>query len=398
MAARPRKFNLGVENLYCRQDSRNGEVYYQYRDPRNGSFHGLGKDRELAKERATSLNLLIAQQMASSILETINSKPERKKISGIAFKLWAEKYMQIQQERLNSGDIRDNTYRSRKSQTKIIVESIGSILIKNITTKDCYELIQSIKAQGKERTAQAVRSLLIDMFKEAAQAGEIDGGFNPALATKAPKVKVYRSRLDVTHIEPILSASTAYEPWVKNSILLALVTGQRRIDIANMQFKKSADWNRAYESWKNGDRKNPPYSFVEDGWLHVFQQKTSTMLRLPLTLKLNAIDMTISDVVSQCRSNCVSKYMLHHLRGTQGATVGDPIHYDTISRRFADVRNDSGITWSGDAPTFHELRSLSERLYAEQGIDTQILLGHKDPRTTANYHDVRGQLWIDLVI
>ena len=91
MAARPRKFDLGVENLYCRQDARNGEVYYQYRDPRNGAFRGLGKDRTIAKERASALNLLIAQQLASAFIDNYNARPERVAQHGIAFKKWAEK-------------------------------------------------------------------------------------------------------------------------------------------------------------------------------------------------------------------------------------------------------------------------------------------------------------------
>ena len=44
-----------------------------------------------------------------------------------------------------------------------------------------------------------------------------------------------------------------------------------------------------------------------------------------------------------------------------------------------------------NAPTFHEIRSLSKRLYAAQGnVDTKALLGHKDEKTAALYADPRG--------
>jgi hypothetical protein len=34
-------------------------------------------------------------------------------------------------------------------------------------------------------------------------------------------------------------------------------------------------------------------------------------------------------------------------------------------------------------------------MYSEQGnVKTQDLLGHKDPRTTAMYHDGRGTEWV----
>ena len=41
-------------------------------------------------------------------------------------------------------------------------------------------------------------------------------------------------------------------------------------------------------------------------------------------------------------------------------------------------------------PSLHELRSLSERLYRLQGVDTQALLGHADIAMTNRYNDDRG--------
>lgn len=50
--------------------------------------------------------------------------------------------------------------------------------------------------------------------------------------------------------------------------------------------------------------------------------------------------------------------------------------------------------WGGRTPpTFHELRSLSERLYRDQGINTQALLGHRHARMTEVYNDPRGAEW-----
>lgn len=45
---------------------------------------------------------------------------------------------------------------------------------------------------------------------------------------------------------------------------------------------------------------------------------------------------------------------------------------------FSKARDLARIDWGEGSPaTFHEQRSLSERLYKEQGLDTQKLLGHK---------------------
>lgn len=41
-------------------------------------------------------------------------------------------------------------------------------------------------------------------------------------------------------------------------------------------------------------------------------------------------------------------------------------------------------------PSLHEVRSLSARMYRTQGVDVQMLLGHKHAEMTAVYEDDRG--------
>jgi len=45
---------------------------------------------------------------------------------------------------------------------------------------------------------------------------------------------------------------------------------------------------------------------------------------------------------------------------------------------------------SGLPASLHECRSLSERLYRTQGVNTMILLGHKHQAMTDLYNDDRG--------
>lgn len=52
---------------------------------------------------------------------------------------------------------------------------------------------------------------------------------------------------------------------------------------------------------------------------------------------------------------------------------------------------------NGTPPSFHEQRSLLERLYRTQGIDTQVL-GHSSKTITDRYNDLRGKEWKKLVI
>lgn len=66
-----------------------------------------------------------------------------------------------------------------------------------------------------------------------------------------------------------------------------------------------------------------------------------------------------------------------------------------ILLRTADL---TGITWAEGKtpPSFHEIRSLAARLYNDQGIDAQALLGHKSADMTAVYRDTRGAEWTEV--
>lgn len=94
----------------------------------------------------------------------------------------------------------------------------------------------------------------------------------------------------------------------------------------------------------------------------------------------------------------ISPCFMHHIRHVGRAKPGDPIRGHTLSALFAEARDLTGIQWPQEKtpPSFHELRSLSARLYADQGINAQALLGHKSADMTAIYRDTRGAEWIEV--
>ncbi|QHP82634.1 hypothetical protein EO763_12070 [Pectobacterium odoriferum] len=60
----------------------------------------------------------------------------------------------------------------------------------------------------------------------------------------------------------------------------------------------------------------------------------------------------------------------------------------TLTSAFKKSRDKSRSKWdAGTEPTFHEQRSLSERLYRDQRIDTQKLPGHRSRKMTDKYND-----------
>ena len=228
MAARPRNHRVDIPNLYCKLDKRNSKTYWQYRHPLTGQFIGFGTDQEAAKLAATELNRLLAQQEAAqsfALIDMVSHKKINSKKS-IRMRVWIERYLQIQEERLSNKEIKINTLKSRRTCTNVLVERMPDIGIQDVTTKMLAAITDEYKARGKARMAQTLRSVWIDLFKEAQHAGEVEPGYNPALATRKVVVRVSRSCLNLEMWKAIFEAASTMAPYVQNSMLLAVVTGR----------------------------------------------------------------------------------------------------------------------------------------------------------------------------
>ncbi|HDR2726455.1 TPA: phage integrase Arm DNA-binding domain-containing protein [Enterobacter roggenkampii] len=377
MAARPRTHKISIPNLYCKLDKRTGKVYWQYKHPTTGRFHSLGTDEAEAKQVANEANTIIAEQRTRQIL-SVNDRLARMKgkRTDITVTEWIDKYIVIQEERLKNNELRPNSFRQKNKPLRLFREHCGMRYLKDIETIDIAEITDAIKNDGFSRMAQVVRIVLVDVFKEAQHAGYVPPGYNPAMATKQPRHKVTRQRLSLEEWKSIYEAAETMQPYLQCGMLLALVTGQRLGDICRMKF-----------------------SDIWDDMLHIEQEKTGSRLALPLDLKCDALGLTLRDVVSKCRDAVISKYLVHFRHSTSQATRGDSVSSSSLTTSFKKARNKCGIEWEkGTAPTFHEQRSLSERLYEVQGVDTQKLLGHKSPQQTAKYHDDRGKDWTVIAV
>ena len=377
MAARPRTHKISIPNLYCKLDKRTGKVYWQYKHPTTGRFHSLGTDEAEAKQVANEANTIIAEQRTRQIL-SVNDRLTRMKgkRTDITVTEWIDKYIVIQEERLKNNELRPNSFRQKNKPLRLFREHCGMRYLKDIETIDIAEITDAIKNDGFSRMAQVVRIVLVDVFKEAQHAGYVPPGYNPAMATKQPRHKVTRQRLSLEEWKSIYEAAETMQPYLQCGMLLALVTGQRLGDICRMKF-----------------------SDIWDDMLHIEQEKTGSRLAIPLDLKCDALGLTLRDVVSKCRDAVISKYLVHFRHSTSQATRGDSVSSSSLTTSFKKARNKCGIEWEkGTAPTFHEQRSLSERLYEAQGVDTQKLLGHKSPHQTAKYHDDRGKDWTVIAV
>lgn len=370
MAARPRKNNVSVPNLYPLYSRKVNKVYWRYKHPVTGKFHALGTNEAEAIAIATEANTRLAEQRTRQIL-AISDRIATCKGKAITTSTWLDRYQAIQDDRLKSGDIRLNTYKQKIKPVSLLKERAGMKLISAVDVRDIAQLLEEYISAGQPRMAQVVRSVLIDVFKEAQHYGEVPPGYNPALATKQPRRKITRQRLSLEEWQKIFDIADASHRYMGNAMLLALVTGQRLGDISKMKF-----------------------SDIWDDHLHVIQEKTGSKIAIPLSLRLNAINWSLRDVVARCRDYAVSPYLVHFFRSTSQAERGAQVKSNTLTMNFSKARDLAEIDWGDGSPaTFHEQRSLSERLYKEQGIDTRKLLGHKTQQQTDRYHDDRGKGW-----
>lgn len=364
MAPRPRSRGTAAlpPNLY----SRGG--YYSWRNPLDGKEHGLGRDkaRAIAEANEANLHIIGILKAGPRLVDRLSGDGER------TVGHWIDRYLQTLDERTLAAATRA----ALAQRLTIIRRALGDLVLARVSTMDIAEFIAPWDDAGKKRMAQAMRSALLDMFREAQAKGwRAD---NPVTPTRSARVTVKRARLTLEQFRTIHAAAAKQHPYVQRAMEIAIVTGQRREDIAAL-----------------GPRD------AHDGRLWVQQGKTGTRVSIPLELRLDALGWTVGQIIDRCRDAIVSRHLLHHSTHTGRAKPGHKIRLQTLSASFAEARDTAfpapSATWPDRTPpSFHEIRSLAARLYTEQGIDAQALLGHKSPDMTAIYRDVRGAEWIDV--
>lgn len=340
--------------------------YFSWRNPMDGKEHGIGRDKREAFQQAIEANIYLAGlRDTTRLIDRVNGGGER------SFGAWLDLY----EGAIGDREYRPNTLKSYLSILRLIRRTMDtSMPIARVETRHIAEALASIKADNKKRLAQATRARLMDIFRAAMAEGWIQS--NPVAVTEAVKVKVKRARLSWDVFREIYR-QTRLE-WLRNAMALAIVTAQRREEIIAVTFRD-----------------------IHDGAWHCEQLKTGNRIMIPMELRLDCFGMSLADVVEQCRRTRYGcRTLIHQTRRRGNSPLGSPIFIDTLSKAFAnEVARLPNADWGeNNPPTFHEIRSLSERLYNAQGnIHTQDLLGHRDPRSTQLYHDARGA-WVTVKI
>ena len=337
-------------NLYVRNNG-----YYSYKDPRSGKEYGLGRDKRSAINQSIEANLELYQDLAQPVklLDRMND------VKKYTLNNWLETY----EKELDRRKLAAKTMESYTRFLKTIKEGIGPFPIEDIDTKALADFLAPWRDDGKATMHNRIRNFLKDVFATAIAHGVIKT--NPIEYIKTEKVEVVRSRLSLEEFKQICSNTPSLYPWAKPCFELALLTGQRIGDIQAMK-------------WDD----------IRDGKIFVIQQKTGSRVAIDTSHGLNAIGKTIKDVLGE----------LEAFKDEGGHVIPVSGGRDKLSRAFLKSRSASKLKWEGTAPSFHEIRSLSARLYKEEndGDFSQRLLGHKNSAMTDKYTDTRDNAFIEV--
>jgi integrase len=356
MAARPRirKRANWPDNLH---ESKPG--YYTYRHPITKKIHALGRI-PLAQA------IYEAQQINFEIAQVVPRKTLAEKISAHTSAQAVKETISDLLKKMPTTGVKESTISHRKYRDRFIEKELGAVPCAELTTKHIADMLEKIEAEGKMQWAVQIRSRMKAICRRGKALGWMKE--NPADDTERAKVTVRRKRMSFEVFKATLEKAPEVAVWLPNAMLLALVSGQ---DLSTV-----GRWER---------------SFQEDGYAVLTRGKTGVRIAIPLELRMNAVGLSLADVIARCRTTgVVSKYLIHHVRGNVRAPKGSPIKLKTISEKFLEARRLAGYRDETD-PTWHEIRSLSKRLYMEQGgVDTKALLGHMTDAIADMYANSRG--------
>jgi len=338
--------------------------YFYWRHPKTRKKVGIGRvSRSAAFDQAIEANNYVTgQDKEVRLVDRIRDDSER------TVKAWAEKFEKIAGKR----GLAKNTLSMYGTWIRRFCAEFGDERrLVAITPLMVSEKLEAIEAETPT-TAKQLRGLWFDIFREAELAGWIAKNENPVRDTRTRRIGVKRARLTFDVFMKVYTGTRV--PWLPKAMALALVSGQRRENVVPARHAE----------------------FHADGW-YVDQGKTGAKVILPLELRLEEFGMSLAEVQKLCRSTRVlSPFLVHQTEYHGKSKPGQRLRLRRVTDVFSKEIAALGIDWGDKTPpTFHEIRSLSKRMYKRQGgVDTKQLLGHRSDESAELYGDSRGAEWI----
>ncbi len=282
------------------------------------------------------------------------------------FKTLCSSYRDLQQSRYETGEILKKTFQEKKQFLNEITNAFGDCRYDKISVRQLQNFLDNVFNSGCQFKAKRLRMMLIDIFNEAERVALITSKFNPASITRKYKANIKRRRITLTEFRVLLTYADNHVPiWFHSALVFAFLTAQRRADIV----------------LAHADN-------VYNDQLHIAQHKSrrstkQSRIALPLDLYNAELNLTLAQFID----NNANGFIVNN--------DGNKISEWALSFYFCKYWREI-FGKSDDQPSFHEIRSLSERYYRDQGVQTKNLLGHKKQTTTDIYNDIRSDDWLVL--
>jgi integrase len=311
--------------------------YFSYKHPVTGQSIHLGKNQQTAVRLAMQLNVGLSP-LDNKVLIALKHSENNFTKSGKTFSDFVRYY---QNNILLNKQLKDSTLRNYRYCFNHFAQTFGSRDINQITLAD----ISTFLAKYPPSQSNHYRAALSALWKHAVAEGLVSENI-PAKTLKK-RVTVQRLRLP---FDAFLTIRKFAPDWLQNAMDLALLTGQRVGDIANLNCNN-----------------------IQDSFLFIKQSKTGQALKLPIIGQL-------ATVINRCLINdCDYLISIKNKQITSGY----------ISKSFCNARKESGFYDNVEhPPTFHEIRSLSAHLQESGGLDKKEIqkwLGHASEKMTDLY-------------
>jgi integrase len=309
--------------------------YFSYKHPKIGRI-SLGSNRLHAIRCAMQLNVGLSP-LDERVQAAFNGESNFHKV-GVTISEYCQYF---QNDILPQRDLTRKTLVEYAQFLKQVQKSFENKDIRQVTLSDISRFLGARPAAQSNR----YRSMFCVLYKYAMAEGLVKE--NLPFKTLKRQEKIKRNRLS---IEAFNAIRTCAPDWLKNAMDIALVTGQRVGDIAEMK-----------------------HSDIKYGFLFIKQSKTSHALQFPIVGQLQ-------EVINRCKSTDCD-YLIN--------IKGKPITSGHISRCFCEARKESGVYDNiENPPSFHEIRSLSARMQKKSGLDKKTIqnwLGHSSEQMTDLY-------------
>ena len=307
---------------------------FRYRNPQTGERTWLptGTSKHEAVEAAIHLNAKLAPPV--DIVAKILGTPD--------FSKAADEWIL----RVSESDKAANTKKQYSAVHKVLCKTFAGP-ITAITLRGIADFLDAQKPSMRN----FYRLALVNIYGIAVAKGWVDENL-PERTEKPRKPKRERPRLTLSQFHEIRDKAPE---WLVIAMDLALYSLQRQGDILRLT-----------------------YDDVQDGYIHLIQQKTGAAIRIEVGPKLSSV------ITRSKRSNTHSRYIVH--KRNKANPMKTSVSAYQIQEAWRRLQTEKPY------PTFHEIRSLGITMYRDKGLDPQGLAGHATEGMTDSYdQEIRYQ-------